>query len=78
MLELHEGNNRDDNVPWFKFTKWLKYFEGKDLKVKFSFYPCLIFFLVDRSDAFLEIGILWLFGIEQDHGREIAVHWRMP
>jgi hypothetical protein len=43
LLELHRGNNKDDNNPWFKFIKWLKLFEGKDLQVKILSALYLIF-----------------------------------
>jgi hypothetical protein len=33
VLQLHEGNKKDDITPWLKFTKWLKLFDGKDLVV---------------------------------------------
>jgi hypothetical protein len=36
-FRLHEGNKKDDTTPWFKFTQWPILFEGKDLKVRFSF-----------------------------------------
>jgi hypothetical protein len=34
ILQLHEGNGKDDTTPWLKFTRWLKLFEDKDLEVK--------------------------------------------